>query len=227
MSGGERLNVRCASRRSAPQLKREPLGAMRHSLLRSLVMRRAWLGALAVSSACSDGARQEHAPVHLPGLRSNVTDTALPAIDTAAAAAAVPADTALGRCSVALQVPSGEQREVIDALKAAYGLEGTLVQRGTAPITRAEVYAHYRQGFSDALAKELTDYSWDGGGGLRETERALTIPESVGVVELTQDRALVAWIPPTALRERWGAGRCVVDRLVREDGRWIVQGQAP
>jgi hypothetical protein len=198
---------------------------MRDSLLRSLVMRRAWLGALAVSSACSDGARQEHAPVHLPALRSNVTDTTLPAIDTAHAAAAVPGDTALGRCSVALQVPSGEQREVIDALKAAYGLEGTLLQQyavaGT--ISRAEVYAHYRQGFSEALAQQLTDYSWP----LRETERALTIPDSVGVLELTPDHALVSWIPPTAFRIQWGAGRCIVDRLVREDSRWIVQGREP
>jgi hypothetical protein len=136
-------------------------------------------------------------------------------------------DTVLGRCAAVLETPSAEEQEVIDALKAAYALEGVLFQHGILDtISRDEVYAHYRRGFGEGLAQQLADYSWEG-DRLRATERALTVPDSAGVVEFKRDRALVAWIPPTAFRAQWGAPRCFVDRLVREDGRWIVQAREP
>jgi hypothetical protein len=138
-------------------------------------------------------------------------------------------DTVLGRCSVALQAPPAEQQDVIDALKAAYGLEAALLQRGSSDtIAREAVYAHYRQGFGERLAQQLTNYSWQAESHmLRATDRALTIPDSVGVLELKEDRARVAWIPPTTFRAQWGAPRCVVDQLVRDGGRWIIQAQEP
>jgi len=147
-------------------------------------------------------------------------------IDTSPA----PSDTTLGKCAVALQAPSKQQEDVTKALRAAYGLEGSLIDRLGAfdTITREDVYAHYRQGFGDQLASELTDYSWQPEEKrVRATDRALTVPDSVGVLELESDRALVAWIPPTSFRRQWGAPRCLIDRLVREEGRWIIQGREP
>jgi hypothetical protein len=118
---------------------------------------------------------------------------------------------------------------VIDALKAAYGLEGALVQRaGVDTISREEVYAHYRQGFSAELAQRLTDYSWEPESHmLRATDRALTVPESVGVLEVKSDHPLIAWISPTMFRMQWGVPRCLVDPLVREDARWVVEAREP
>jgi hypothetical protein len=180
-----------------------------------------WLGCVALSAGCSEAPPQRQASLPPPSVAPIAWDTASPVIDTNAASL----DTALGQCSVALQAPSGEQQEVIGALKAAYGLEDALFQRGTLDsITREEVYHHYRQGFEERLAQQLADYSWEA-EHLRPAERALTIPDSVGVLELKEDQAVVAWIPPTAFRAQWGGPRCVVDRLVREGGRWIVQAR--
>ena len=188
-------------------------------------MRWFWLGWLVVSSACSESPPQKQASAAPPAVTPIARDTVSPTIDTTAAAP----DTAFGRCGVVLQAPSAEQRPVIEALKAAYGLEGTLFQHDALDtISRAEVYAHYRQGFSEQLAEQLTEYSWEPVGHvLRATDRALTVPESVGVLKLTQDHALVAWIPPTNFRRQWRTPRCEVDSMVREDGRWIVQGREP
>ena len=198
---------------------------MRHQVVDHMAMRWCWLGWLCVSSACSDARPQKEASLPPPPATPIARDTVSSAIDTTDA----PLDTTLGRCGVVLQAPSAEQRVVIEALKAAYGLEGALFQRGASDtISREEVYAHYRQGFSGELAQQLTDYSWQPESRmLRATERALTIPDSVGVLELSQNHARLAWIPPTTFRRQWGAPRCLVDPLVREEGRWIVQTREP
>ena len=210
---------------SALQLKRDPLGGMRHLLLTRTKMRSCWTVWLAVASACSDARPEKQASLPPLGSPPTIMDTAAFTNESTAA----PIDTALGRCGVALQAPSADQQEVIDALKTAYGLEGVLFQRaGSDTISREQVYAHYRQGFSVELAQQLADYSWQPDSHmLRATDRALTVPDSVGVLELKQDRALVAWIPPTTFRKQWGAPRCLVDRLVREDARWIVEAREP
>ena len=194
-------------------------------LLTRTKLRSCWTVWLAVASACSDARPQKQAFQLPPGSTPTIRDTVASATESTAA----PMDTGLGRCGVALQAPSADQQEVIDAVRTAYGLEGVLFQRaGSDTISREQVYAHYRQGFSVELAQQLADYSWQPESHmLRATDRALTVPDSVGVLELKQDRALVAWIPPTTFRQQWGAPRCLVDRLVREDGRWIVEAREP
>jgi hypothetical protein len=152
-------------------------------------------------------------------------DTPTTAIDTTPA----PLDTALGRCGVALRPTSEDQREVIAALRTAYGLEATLSSHPPFDtISRDEVLAHYRTGFGEQMAQELTNYSWlPESHQLRSTDPALAVPDSVGVIELKGDRALVAWIAPTSFRRQWNAPRCFVDRLSFVDGRWIIQGREP
>ena len=116
---------------------------------------------------------------------------------------------------------------MIDALKRAFGLEAALFEQHRATfdsVSREEVYAHYRTGFSEQLAQQLTDYSWQA-GGLRAADRALAVPDSVGVLELKAAQAQVAWITPSDFRIQWSVPRCEVDRTVREDGRWIVQAR--
>ena len=192
-------------------------------VLEHMAMRGWWLGLLAVAPACSK-APPPHRQASRPSFAVPiVADTVSAAIEDTAPLV----DTVLGRCAVALEPPSAEHQEVVDALKTAYGLEDVLFQHGILDtISREEVYAHYRRGFGEDLAQALTDYSWES-DRIRATERAMTVPDSVGVLDLKQDRALVAWIPPTAFRTQWGAPRCLVDRLVRENGRWIVQAREP
>jgi hypothetical protein len=181
--------------------------------------------------ACSDSQRRQQTPEQPPAAGTTITDTAPLAVDTTPGAMDGPpgspaADTALGRCAVALEPPSSDEREVITALRAAYGLEADVFHQARArTLTREEVYAHYRQGFGETLAERLTQYSWD--DTTDEMENALTIPDSVGVLSLANRQALLAWIPSTRFREQWGVGRCVVDRMVRENGRWIVDGSEP
>jgi hypothetical protein len=181
--------------------------------------------AILTALACSEPPRAR-APAVPPAAAVEVQpETPTSAIDTAPA----PLDTTLGRCGVALRPPSEGQREVIAALRTAYGLEGTLEAHPPLDtISHEEVLAHYRTGFGEDMAQELTNYSWlPANHQLRSTDPALAVPDSVGVVELKGDRALVAWIAPTAFRHQWNAPRCLVDRLVFVDGRWIIQGREP
>jgi len=182
-------------------------------------------GLISLASACSEAPPQRETPPPPPATTLIAADTPSLTIDTTAASQ----DTALGRCDVVLRAPTVEQEEVIRALRAAYGLEGSLYQahRGFPDtVTREEVFAHYRQGFGRELAEDLTNYSWGPETpGLRPTERALAVPDSVGVLDFRREHALVAWIPPTAFRQQWGVPRCLVDRMVREDGRWIIQAR--
>jgi hypothetical protein len=137
-------------------------------------------------------------------------------------------DTALGHCVTALRPPADREQAVITAVRTAYGLEGDLYRRSDSITSWDQVYSHYRSGFGEQLARQLAEYSWDSTSGmLRPTHSATVVPDSVGVLKLKADEALVAWIPPTALRQSWGLPRCVVDRAVREGGRWVVSGRTP
>jgi len=183
------------------------------------------LVAIGLFLACSEAPPRKPAAESAAAIAPVPSDTLSSILDTTAE----PLDTTLGRCSVALGTPSQEQQQVIEALRAAYELEGSLITHGSVDtISREEVYAHYRTGFGEQLAQELTSYSWqDADHRLRSTDRALAVPETVGVLELKQDRALVDWIPPTSFRRQWGAPRCLIDRLIRENGRWIIQSHEP
>lgn len=183
------------------------------------------IGLLIILSGCSDAPHPNPpAAPQPPVIASQPGESLSSMIDTTPA----PLDTTLGKCTVALEAQSPKQQEVIEALRASYGLEGDLIKRvgPSGRISKEEVHTHYRQGFGDQLARDLTEYSWQAEiQQVRATDLALAVPDSVGVVELRSERALVAWIPPTAFRRQWGAPRCLIDRLVREDGRWIIQGR--
>ena len=194
---------------------------MRHTIL----VPSCWIAGLLIAFACSEPPRPK-APAAPPAAAMEAQpDTPTTAIDTTLA----PIDTTLGRCGAALRPPSEGQREVITALRTAYGLEGTLeTHTPFDTISREEVLAHYRTGFGEEMAQELTNYSWlPESRQLRSTDPALAVPDSVGVVELKGDRALVAWIAPTSFRRQWNAPRCLVDRMALVDGRWIIQGREP
>ena len=182
------------------------------------------VAAILIALACSEPPRPK-APAAPPAAIEVQPDAPTTAIDTTPA----PLDTTLGRCGAALRPPSEGQREVIADLRAAYGLERTLeTHTPFDTISREEVLAHYRTGFGEEMAQELTNYSWlPASRQLRSTDPALAVPDSVEVVELKGDRAVVAWIAPTSFRRQWNAPRCLVDRMVLMDGRWIIQGREP
>jgi hypothetical protein len=135
----------------------------------------------------------------------------------------VATDTAIGACAVVLQIPSERHREIIEALRYAYSLERELYERGDSVTTWDQVYEHYRRGFAEQLARQFADYSWEAPAArLRATHMATVVPDSVGVIELRQREALVAWIAPSEFRLQWELPRCILDRLERHDERWII-----
>jgi hypothetical protein len=152
-----------------------------------------------------------------------IPEPAPAALDTS-----ITADTAIGDCTVALHPPRERERLVIDALRLAYGLEQALYQRADSVTSWDQVYAHYRRGFSEPLARRLADYSWEAESGtLRATDAAMAVPDSVGVLQLERKEALVAWIPRNDFRQRWELPRCIVDRLERQDDHWVVVERRP
>lgn len=86
--------------------------------------------------------------------------TAAPEPSTVAVDTSLAADTVIGDCAVALHPPRDQERPVIDALKAAYGLERNLYKRADSVTSWDQVYSYYRRGFSEELARDLADYSW-------------------------------------------------------------------
>ena len=176
------------------------------------------LAVLVLSVACSRPAPSLKSGTADQPRDSTVPEVPLPTLDTPVAT-----DTAIGACVVALQSPSEHDRAIIEALRHAYGLERELYQRVDSITTWDQVYEHYRRGFGEQLAQQFADYSWEAPTGrLRATHMATVVPDSVGVIELKQSEALVAWISPSDFRLQWELPRCILDRLERQDEHWVI-----
>jgi len=112
--------------------------------------------------------------------------------------------------------------QVVAAVRFAYGLEKELLDHAGDFETRAQVYAHFRQGFSDDLATRLTGYAW-GDGKPRAGPFATQPPDTVHVLTLGNTTATVYYATPPLLREAWVSEPYMLDELRREpDGRWVI-----
>ncbi|HKJ46904.1 MAG TPA: hypothetical protein VJ991_13815 [Balneolales bacterium] len=114
-----------------------------------------------------------------------------------------------------------KKNEVSKAVKFSFSLERKLWENESSFKTRKQVYQHYRQGFSDELAESLTSYTWTD-GGLRATEKTMEPPDTVHVLTVSDSEATVYYRIPTELRQIWQLKKYSIDRLRRDDGRWII-----
>ena len=112
-----------------------------------------------------------------------------------------------------------DAEEIRAAVRFAYGLEAAVWRDPTRFRTRAEIYEHFRQGFSPDLAHAMTEHVLASDG-----EPATWVPEQVHVVERLPNYALV-WFPtPPAFGEGglWDLKPYMQLRLRRDGERWVV-----
>lgn len=89
-------------------------------------------------------------------------------------------------------------KEIISAIKFAYGLEEELWEQQDKIHTREDVFKIFRQGFSEELSNEITNYLWmlestDTGesfGMLRAGDPILILPDSIEVKSKSSDTAI-------------------------------------
>jgi hypothetical protein len=88
-------------------------------------------------------------------------------------------------------------REIIEAITYAYGLEGELWDNESKMKSREDVFNLFRKGFSEEKAKDLADYFWMEGTDtngehfemLRAGDPVLIAPDSIEVLSKSEDRA--------------------------------------
>jgi hypothetical protein len=88
-------------------------------------------------------------------------------------------------------------KEIMDAIKYAYGLEEVLWDNERKIKSKADVFNHFISGFSAEKAKDLANYFWMEGrdeigekaGMLRVGDPVLMVPDSVEVLSKSEERA--------------------------------------
>lgn len=116
------------------------------------------------------------------------------------------------------------KKEIINAVIFAYSLENSLFSDIIKISSRNDVYEHYRQGFSEEIANNLTDYSWSTRTNeLIATEKATDIPKQVQVLKIKRDTAVVYYLIPEGIKTLWNVDeKYAIDYLKKENGRWII-----
>jgi hypothetical protein len=108
-------------------------------------------------------------------------------------------------------------------VKFAQGLEAAIRAEAGRFRSEADVYAHFRQGFGDDIARRLADHTWsDQLGGIRAGEPVLQVPGRVCVIFLSGNLATAVYETPALILELWTDNRLTVDHLQREEGHWVV-----
>ena len=122
-------------------------------------------------------------------------------------------------------------KEIIDAIKYAYGLEEVLWDNERRMKSKADVFNHFIKGFSEEKAKDLANYFWmedrdESGekvGMLRAGDSVLIIPDSVEVLSKSEERA-EALLKYKAVEEGpvTYKAHSVRVRLKKENGIWKI-----
>lgn len=114
--------------------------------------------------------------------------------------------------------------EIIEAVIYANSLEKQLWETKEKFTSREQVYDHYRQGFSDGLATNMTDYSWSNTSGLIPGDYATLPPEKVYIIKFDDSNATVYFETPKGLQSEntWGLKKYTIDKLRKEKGRWLI-----
>lgn len=114
---------------------------------------------------------------------------------------------------------SGARRAVVAAVKAAAALESRYWEQPQRYPRREDVYALYRRGYGECLARRLADFTLSG-----DRAAATWVPREVHIAEIGPDSALVWYRTPEDFTAdaSWGLGPFMVVRLSREGDRWVV-----
>ncbi len=124
-------------------------------------------------------------------------------------------------CVAGYQTPL--ETEIIAAVKQAYSLEEQLFAAREQYTSWEDVYRHYRRGFGEEIARRLADYSWwPEGDELRGGDRSMAVPDTVLLLEVSDAYAVVVHPTPDWLQELWGRDKYTVDRLQRDNDRWVI-----
>jgi hypothetical protein len=122
-------------------------------------------------------------------------------------------------------------KEIISAIKFAYGLEEELWEQQDKIHARKDVFKIFRQGFSEELSNEITNYLWmvestDTGesfGMLRAGDPILILPDSIEVKSKSSDTAiaLLKYEENTEGPLTWEAYTSKIT-LKNESGTWKI-----
>ena len=122
-------------------------------------------------------------------------------------------------------------KEIISAIKFAYGLEEELWEQQDKIHARKDVFKIFRQGFSEELSNEITNYLWmvestDTGesfGMLRAGDPILILPDSIEVKSKSSDTAiaLLKYEENTEGPLTWEAYTAKLT-LKNENGTWKI-----
>lgn len=113
--------------------------------------------------------------------------------------------------------------DIISAVQYAHGLEQYIWSHRDEFRDREAVFRHYRTGFSEELAVNLTSYTWpEGHREMRPGDITLLPPETVYVVEVSEDYARAYFPTPDTMKELWGQEDFTVIDLQKEGDRWVV-----
>jgi hypothetical protein len=120
------------------------------------------------------------------------------------------------------------EAEIAAAVKYACGLETELFANSARIKSHDDVYRHYRRGFGEKMAHRLADYSWlEEAQTLRPGDITMEPPDTVVVIEMSADEAVVAYHTPLSLQEIWDREPYSIDRLRREDDHWVIVESKP
>ncbi|MEM6785209.1 MAG: hypothetical protein AAF624_15925 [Bacteroidota bacterium] len=100
-------------------------------------------------------------------------------------------------------------------------MEATLFADADAVASKAEVAAHFRQGFATSLADDLAAYLWDR-DRLRTGAPTLVPPANVVLLAAGGATATAYFETPPALRQTWELARYTRVELERRGSRWLV-----
>lgn len=116
-----------------------------------------------------------------------------------------------------------QREEIIESIKFAYRLEQSMFQNREKFISRIQVFHHFQQGFSDTIAKRLTEYSWSElTNSLKGHDVSLYPAEKINVLSCSVDTATACYKTPAILRELWGGFEFTIDRVQKIRNRWVI-----
>jgi len=107
----------------------------------------------------------------------------------------------------------------------ANSLERTIPNPTDKRSAKKSVYQHFLQGFSDSIAKRLTDYSWDDTTGLpkdHDISLAPPDPSTISILHFKPGKAVISYKTPQELIDTWGFKAYTTETLVFTNGRWII-----
>jgi len=109
-----------------------------------------------------------------------------------------------------------EKIRVAEAVNFALSLERKAIEE--APFkSRADLEKFFRQGFSEGLAADMARFDWPHG-----SDETHPLPSTINVLILTRNEAVAYYETPETGLEPDRSNQYSIQRVRKEDGRWII-----